>query len=274
MTAQLPQSSDDHARHDRWLVVRFASHDQLDAAESAAVRSQLGTCAACVALVDDIATIARATAMSRTPARPRDFRLTPEQAAARPESFLRRLFAQLASPRGAFVRPLAGAALAIGLVLVVASTSLPGMGTSAPAGHDQLTGRGAGAASEAAGVPPHAAASPRGPVLGDGPQFNAQDAQSLTPDSGVRTVALSPRTEMVLQSSAVPGPVATSGEVATSKATTADNLTFSASSAQATGGDGIGPAILVIGALLAVAGAIGLVLSWMARRATGEPLLR
>ena len=110
---------DDHAQHDRWLVVRAASHDtDLTAAETADARALLARCGECAVLAADISTITRATAESIAPARPRDFRLTPAQAAGARGGVMERLGRWLASPRGAVVRPLAGATLAIGIVLV------------------------------------------------------------------------------------------------------------------------------------------------------------
>ena len=119
------RTPDDHAQHDRWLVVRAASNDtDLTPAETADARALLGRCPECAALSADIATITRMTAESVVPARPRDFRLTPAQVASARGGVLERLGRWLSSPRGAVVRPLAGATLAIGLVLVAVGPSI------------------------------------------------------------------------------------------------------------------------------------------------------
>ncbi len=118
---------DDHAQHDRWLVVRAATlDDELTPVESAAARSLLDGCSECAALAADITAIAHATAVSVMPARPRDFRLTPAQAADARGGILDRLGRWLATPRATIVRPLAAASLAIGIVLVAVGPSVQG----------------------------------------------------------------------------------------------------------------------------------------------------
>jgi hypothetical protein len=122
----------DHARHDRLLVVRHAAGDPLDPAELTTVRHLRATCPECAALADEIPLISRATATAAAPTRPRDFRLTARDAERLRGSVVRRFFDRLAAPRGAILRPAAGAILGIGLVLVVAGTAIPRM-NSAPA---------------------------------------------------------------------------------------------------------------------------------------------
>ena len=121
----MPQA--DHAQHDRWLVVRAADHDdELTPAEAASARALMTGCGDCAALAADITTISQATAVSLAPARPRDFRLTPAQAATARGGVFDRLGRWLASPRATILRPLAGASLAIGIVLVVVGPSIQG----------------------------------------------------------------------------------------------------------------------------------------------------
>ena len=130
VTPLAPRPPADHALHDRLLVVRFASHEQLDAAETAAVHALLDGCPDCASLMVDIGVIARATAYSSAPRRPRDFRLTPEQAEELRGSWWQRLLGRLDGANTQVLRPLAGAVLAIGLVLTVVGTSLPGLSSS------------------------------------------------------------------------------------------------------------------------------------------------
>ncbi len=118
---------DDHAQHDRWLIVRATTHDDdLSDAETATAKALLGGCSDCATLASDITTIAYATAASVVPARPRDFRLTPAQAERAGGGFLDRLGRWLSTPRGTVVRPLAAASLAIGIVLVAVGPSIQG----------------------------------------------------------------------------------------------------------------------------------------------------
>lgn len=120
-----PRPSPDHAGHDRWLVVRWTTDPaDLTPAETAQARALLAACADCAALAADLGAISHATATSVTPARPRDFRLTPGQATASRGGVLDRLRRWFASPGSSAARPLAGAAVAIGLLLVVVAPSI------------------------------------------------------------------------------------------------------------------------------------------------------
>ena len=123
-----PIRPSEHDRHERLLVVRLATNDELDPSEDARARALVASCPDCAALSRDIQTISRATAVSVTPSRPRDFRLTPHEAAAAHGSPVRRWLARLSSPGMGTLRPLAGAAVAVGLLLVVAGGGLPGFG--------------------------------------------------------------------------------------------------------------------------------------------------
>lgn len=281
MNAQSRPTSADHARHDRWLLVRFASHDELDAAESATVRSLLDTCRQCAALVEDIGTIAVATAQSLTPSRPRDFRLTPAQATAQRGSLLRRLLDRLASPTGLVVRPLAGAALAIGLVLVIASGSLPrstGTPEAAPNGSQPRLAHAsasapAGEVDNANGSSPDVVIYAPRPTDPAGDRHAPQVAGSQDPD---RAAFMTMQSDVpgVLAESADPelaGVRATDDQVSKGSAQADSPLTVAGSPG---GSDWTGAAILVLGALLAIAGAVVLALNWVARRSSGDPLLR
>lgn len=120
-----PRPSSDHAGHDRWLVVRSATDPaDLTTAETDRARALLAACTECAALAADLGDISHATATSVVPPRPRDFRLTSEQAAAARGGVLDRLRRWLGTPGAFAVRPLAGATLAIGLLLVVVTPAL------------------------------------------------------------------------------------------------------------------------------------------------------
>ncbi len=131
---QDPRPSPDHAGHDRWLVVRWTTDPaDLSPDETAQARALLAGCTDCAALAADFELITRATATSVVPPRPRDFRLTPEQAATARGSILDRARRWLGSPRSVALRPLAGAGVAMGLVLVLLAPSLRSTGGAAPA---------------------------------------------------------------------------------------------------------------------------------------------
>jgi hypothetical protein len=122
----------DHARHDHLLVTRYAAADAY-AGEVEQARALVESCAECAALAADIRLLSTATARLPAPRRRRDFRLTPEQAEALRGSFLERLLRRLAAPGLAPLRPVAGVALSLGIVLAVVGAGLPmGMG-AAPA---------------------------------------------------------------------------------------------------------------------------------------------
>jgi hypothetical protein len=114
----------DHARHDRLIVTRFAGDDAYPT-EIDEARELVGTCPECARLAEDIRVLMSATSELPAPRRPRDFRLSREQAESLRGSFLERLLRPLAAPRLGLLRPLAGVAMSLGLALVVAGVALP-----------------------------------------------------------------------------------------------------------------------------------------------------
>ena len=120
-----PRPSADHAGHDRWLVVRWTTDPaDLSPDEMAQARSVLAGCTECAALAADLEVVTRATRTSAVPSRPMDFRITPEQAANARGGIIDRVRRWLGSPGSVPVRPLAGAAVTMGLVLVLLAPSL------------------------------------------------------------------------------------------------------------------------------------------------------
>lgn len=114
----------DHEQHDLLLVSRHADED-LDAQERATVETLLARCAACRDVFEDLRAISRAVALDPAPPRPRDFRLSAREAERARGSLLQRLLRRLALPDLALLRPLAGGAMALGLLLVVVGSVLP-----------------------------------------------------------------------------------------------------------------------------------------------------
>ena len=114
----------DHARHDRLLVARLAADDAYPSEITDALALVEG-CSQCADLAADIRLLRAAATDLPTPRRPRDFRLTPEQAEALRGSAFERLLRRMAGPGLGALRPVAGVALSLGLALAVVGTSLP-----------------------------------------------------------------------------------------------------------------------------------------------------
>jgi hypothetical protein len=118
----------DHARHDHVLVSRYGAGDAYPG-EVAEARLLVKRCSHCAQLAQDIDALRLAASDLPAARRTRDFRLTDEQAERLHGSALQRWFRRLATPGLAPLRPLAGVAVSVGLVLVVVGAALP-----APAG--------------------------------------------------------------------------------------------------------------------------------------------
>lgn len=292
VTPLAPRPPADHALHDRLLVVRFGSHERLDATETAAVHALLDGCPDCATLMVDIGVIARATAYSSAPGRPRDFQLTPEQAEELRGSWWHRLLGRFDSAHTQVLRPLAGAVLAVGLVLTVVGTSLPGITSSAT--------RDLGAApvrtsAEAAGT---AAGAQDVSATSGGPEINTF-VQGIASPGG--QAPISPRTKnptvdaqpqgtfgAQLQASLpsgapearLPSPTVSASvgpDVADIRVTASPEATPEIVGQTVLIAKVPGPPVSVItllGFLLAIVGAIVLALVWLARRSHRDSLLR
>ncbi len=161
----------EHATHDQLLVVRFAAGDTTDA-EANAARELIAACPDCRLLASDLLAIARATADLPQPVRRRDFRIAPDQAARLRRPLLLRWWSRVSGggeprpdqPRRlAGMQRLAGAAVAVGLVMAVVTSpaGIPGFATgSAALKATGQTGQGvAGAAAPGLAVNPNTPAS-------------------------------------------------------------------------------------------------------------------
>src|SRR5690242_20762810 len=94
-----------HPDHDLELVAAYAAGDATGADLERAT-ALVAACADCAALHHDLRSIAAAMPELPAPARPRDFRLTPEQAASLRPSGIRGILATLSGPRFSFATPL------------------------------------------------------------------------------------------------------------------------------------------------------------------------
>jgi hypothetical protein len=129
----MPHVNEFHAQHDPILVVSLASGDLADR-DRAEAESLIQSCADCARLHEDVLAIARATAALPPATRPRDFSITPEQAARLHPSGLRGFLARLAAPGNVLGRQVAVGLMTLGVagLLVSALSSVPlGMGAAA-----------------------------------------------------------------------------------------------------------------------------------------------
>ncbi len=110
--------SPEHSKHDRVLVARYAAGDAYPTEIGDAQRLVDG-CDECAALAADIKLISFRTSELPAARRTQDFRISAEQADKLRGSWFDRLMRGFSAPGWAVARPLAGAALAIGLALVV-----------------------------------------------------------------------------------------------------------------------------------------------------------
>jgi hypothetical protein len=111
-------AASDHRRHDRLLVARFATGDAEFGQEREA-KDLIRRCSECAALAADITLISKSTAALPAARRTRDFRLTAEQAEKLRGSAFERFFRALSGSGWTVLRPAAGVALSIGLVMSV-----------------------------------------------------------------------------------------------------------------------------------------------------------
>ena len=127
MTGSHQPTSSAHAAHDLVLIAALAARaSDLGAADHAQARELVATCIACRDVLADLVLLQTVLPTTSTPARPRDFSLTPADAARLGPRGWRRLLGFFGSARGGFTRPLAATLTTLGLAgLLVAS--LPGM---------------------------------------------------------------------------------------------------------------------------------------------------
>ena len=120
-----------HAGHDQMLVASLVDHS-LGASERAAAEALVASCTACADLHADLQTLRDATRALPTPVRPRDFALTPDDAARLRRGGWRRIVAAFGSSRDVFSRPLAVGLTTLGLagLLLVSVPSMVQFGGS------------------------------------------------------------------------------------------------------------------------------------------------
>jgi hypothetical protein len=183
----MPHVSEPHAQHDPLLVASLAAGD-LAGADRDHATAQIAACADCAELHADLILIARATAALPPAVAPRDFTLTPEQAAALRPGGWRRLVAAISGSRPLMSRQLGIGLATLGLAGLLVST-LPSI---------QLGGNSAAApaAQPAAQAAPAAAAA--GSASGGGETSTDTSAGSVGP-VGVTGDGASPRPALLGQ---------------------------------------------------------------------------
>ncbi len=220
---------DGHSNHDALLVARFVAGD-VTPAEAEAARRLLAACPDCQLLASDLRAIARATAELPAPTRMRDFRLSPEVAARlrRPgwRGWLRRLgdLGGGSAARLVVAQRLAGAAVAIGLVMALATwpggiprlpsgpAALPSNGQipagapAAPAAPSAVTLAVPSAAPAPAASAPAQEAAPAFGAAGPGPGASAAPRLGIAgPAASSSTGAPAPLAAMAARPSAPTG---------------------------------------------------------------------
>ena len=164
----------DHVAHDQLLVAAYAAGDA-EGTDLQAATALVAACGDCASLHHDLRHIAAALPAMTAPVRPRDFRLTAEQAAAFRPAGWRGFLLPLAGPRFSFAAPLGSglAALGIaGLLLTGGGSVLPTLRVEAPVTESQRV--------TANGVPePAATAAPAGQVVPAGDPSAAPKASPV-----------------------------------------------------------------------------------------------
>ncbi len=151
-----PADPANHAAHDpSWMAALAARNRDLSPSEHTRAQAALESCGPCADLFADLVAISAAIPSAAIPARPRDFTLTPADAARLQPHGLRRLFKAIGSARDGVTFPLAMGLTTMGiagLLLATIPTALSGAGGATS---DSLS-----AVGEAAPMPAPPSAAP------------------------------------------------------------------------------------------------------------------
>jgi hypothetical protein len=237
-------------------VARFAVGDAGPAEHEA--MELVRRCSECAALAADITTISKSVARMPTPPRPRDFRMTREQADQLRGSRIDRWLRTITGSGWSTVRPVAAVALSVGMVMsVVGFLPVLGAAVGTPSGTDVLYGE-AGAGQQTPQMPE--ASANRGSDV-PAPVATAGQAD-VGPDGkeGVSSVE-SPYSDLdnaYLQATTVPEGASPPDAMAMRPGT----------------GPSVRDVVLVSGLSVTIAALIVLALLYAARRRYYDPLLR
>jgi hypothetical protein len=180
MTEPHLPSASPHATHDATLIAALAARTpDLTEIQMATARDRLASCDACTALLADLVALQTALPRTSTPARPRDFTLTPTEAARLQRGGWRRLLGLIGSGRDNLTRPLAVGFTSLGM----AGLLLAGFSTFYAGGATQSILSPVGAQVEQAAPAPSAAPAVGGAAASEpGDRSSATDELTMTVD--------------------------------------------------------------------------------------------
>lgn len=256
-----PRATAAHASHDTILVASLADHS-LPVSEREAAESLVAACGLCAVLHADLVALSAATRSMPTPARPRDYTLTPDDAARLRPGGWRRWVAAFGTSRDAFSRPLAVGLTTLGLagllVATLPSVLMQGSATSAPPAALDTTGNAGGAplpVTDAGAEGASRSADPGAPAAAPSADYAGPVIASQQPGP----VASDRNGAVVQDDEASPAPTQGGTTSGSSKGSGAERTVSEQ------GATGIPTMIVVSGALLLVG--LGLFLMrWAARR--------
>ena len=267
-----------HASHDTILVASLVDHS-LPLAERAIAEAQVAGCGLCAALFADLDALRAATRAMSTPPRPRDYTLTPDDAARLHPSGWRRFVAAFGSPRDAFSRPLAVGLTTLGLAgLLIANVPSLTVGGATSGAAPALENGAGGSATERPGDVSVNAPEATGGQQGPGAPAAGQSGDFAIPVAGSAKpapVGSGRTTDAAVDASGPPPPNNLTdgfasaapgiGKGTTGKGSNRQEGTTGSAIQAATGAPSVPPLVLVSGSLLIVG--LGLfALRWGARR--------
>jgi hypothetical protein len=265
----------DHRRHDRLLVTRYAMDDSYPGERDQA-RQLTDACADCAELAADVRVIAASMAQLPAPIRQRDFTISQEQADQLRGSRLAQLLRGLAAPGWATLRPVAGVALSIGLVMAVVGSVLPtpspGAITEGGAPGSQMQtfgGAQEGARPPGEPEPVSGTSAPRVPSL-EAPQVAAPDIARPGDEPGAQPLAQATQ-DTTTRSLDTAYLEEESPEIASNAGDGDGNDMLAITEAPA---DPTRNLLLYAGLAIMLISLALLVLAWSARRYFADPLLR
>ena len=177
----MPHDSERHSLHDPLLVASLAAGD-LSGTDRDRATTQVRECADCASLHADLIALARATAALPAAVAPRDFRLTPDQAASLRPVGWRRIVAAVGGSRPLMSRQLGIGLATIGLAGLLVST-LPtiNLGSAASMPAPEAAQGGAATSQELTGGAPD--------IVGEHPSAAPMYGDSSTGGAGETTAA-------------------------------------------------------------------------------------
>jgi hypothetical protein len=253
-----------HAAHDQVLIANLIDRSPSDA-ERARGEAQMAACRECERLHEDLLALSAATRAMPVPSRPRDFALTAADAERLRVRGWRRVLAAIGSSRDAFSRPLAIGFTTLGIAGLLVATipsALPGLGGSAtslsPA--EDAARSAAGTGNGAAGANPEFLAQSSGaPEAASAPAIAAAGPTSAPSEAPAPAAAAPPEL--------TPEVLVEGGEAGSAATEPQDQGAFDTYQKSFAPTEPAGPSpLLIVAALLLLAGLSLFTLRWTARR--------